>query len=140
MSKLINQLKRHEGLSLSMYKCTADKWSIGYGINLEAGITEKEAEMLLVMRVEKVSFELLRKLPTSINTILNEARENVLINMAFNLGVNGLLKFKKMIAALEVGNYNEASIQMMDSKWARQVGSRAKELAEQMKTGVYLYD
>ena len=140
MSKLINQLKRHEGLSLSMYKCTSDRWSIGYGLNLEAGITEKEADMLLTMRVDKVSFELLRKLPTSINSNINEARENVLINMAFNLGVNGLFKFKKMISALEVGDYNEASLQMMDSKWARQVGKRAIELSEQMRTGVYLYD
>lgn len=138
MSKLINQLKRHEGLSLKMYKCTSDKWSIGYGLNLEAGITEKEADMLLVMRVDAVSFELLRQLPKSINSTLNEPRENALINMAFNLGVSGLFKFKKMLAALEVCDYDEACRQMMDSRWAVQVGKRAFELAEQMRTGQYL--
>lgn len=138
MSKLINQLKRHEGLRLKPYKCTAGKLTIGYGLNLDAGITEKEADMLLVMRVDKVSFELLRRLPTSINSVLNEPREGVLINMAFNIGVSGVFKFKKMIAALEVGDYDEAALQMMDSRWAVQVGNRAIELAEQMRTGQYL--
>ena len=137
MSKLVKQLKRHEGLRLKPYRCTAGKLTIGYGRNLDDfGITEQEAESMLITNVDLVGNELVARLP--VLGELNQAREEVLINMAFNIGVNGLLKFKNMIAALEVGDYDEAAIQMMDSKWARQVGKRAIELSEQMRTGVYL--
>lgn len=63
------------------------------------------------------------------------ARKGVLCNMIFNLGLSGLLKFQKMFAALDKRNYKEAAAQMLDSKWAKQVGERATRLAYSMETG-----
>ncbi|WOZ57849.1 endolysin [Shewanella phage ZP9] len=133
---LIEQLKRHEGLRLKPYKCTAGKLSLGYGRNLEdKGISEREAELMLSSDIHEVQDELSKRLP--VYSKLNPARKDALVNMGFNLGVAGLLKFKKMISALELGNYNLAAAEMLDSRWASQVGQRSKELAEQIRTGSY---
>ena len=138
MSKLIEQLKRHEGLRLKPYRCTAGKLTIGYGRNIDdKGITEIEAEDLLYHDIKECERALYTKLPKLMDE-LNQARRDVLINMAFNLGINGLLKFKMMISALDNNDYKEACWQMLDSRWARQVGERANELSEQMRTGKYL--
>ena len=66
---------------------------------------------------------------------INDARQAVLINMAFNIGLSGLFKFKKTISAIKGGFYEKAAKEMLDSKWANQVGNRATELSEQMRTG-----
>jgi lysozyme len=129
---LIDTLKRHEGLMLKPYRCTANKLTIGYGRNLEArGITREEAEMLLENDIklclaqlkERVSFW--DKLPVAV--------QEVLVNMAFNLGINGLLNFKKTMAMIQRGDYKGASVEMLNSNWARQVGNRAVELSNVMK-------
>ena len=136
MSKLLEQLKRQEGLRLKPYKCTADKLTIGYGRNLEGnGISETEAEYLLENDVFFLFASLQHKL--AFFGLLDKTRCDVLVNMAFNLGVNGLLKFKKMLAAVELGDYVTAADEMLDSRWAKQVGERASELARQMVRGEY---
>ncbi len=68
-------------------------------------------------------------------TKLDPIRQKVMIDMAYNLGMTGLLKFRKMIAAIELGDYGAAADQMLDSRWARQVKTRAERLAEMMRTG-----
>ena len=134
---LINQLKKHEGLKLNPYQCTAGKTTIGYGRNLDdKGISVHEAEQMLNADIIDTRSEVSRALPVY-NEII-PARQDVLINMAFNMGVHGLLKFKKMIAAIELGDYLYASEEMLNSKWAKQVGSRADELARQMVRGEYI--
>ncbi len=131
--KLAKQAKYHEGFSRKVYICPGDKQSIGYGRNLDdVGITEEEAEYLLMNDLAKAESRLEK---FSWYRILNEARKAVLINMAFNLGFAGLMKFNKTIEHIRNGNFNAASIEMLDSKWANQVGSRAIELSEQMKSG-----
>lgn len=136
MSNLIEQLKRHEGLRLKPYYCTAGKLTIGYGRNLEdKGISENEAELMLSSDIHEVQDDLSKRLP--VYSKLNQARKDALVNMAFNLGVSGLLKFKKMIAALDDEDFNLASKEMVDSKWAHQVGDRSIELAMQIRTGNY---
>lgn len=125
-------LKKHEGFRATPYKCTAGKMTIGYGLNLEEGITEEEAEYLLLGRIKKVE-EKLSSYPWFVMQSKN--RRTVLINMAYNLGINGLFKFKKMIAELNRYDYVCAAKEMMDSRWARQVGSRADELHELMLRG-----
>ena len=67
---------------------------------------------------------------------LNEARQYVLISMMFNLGAGRLMGFKKMLLALNNGAYSVAAAEMLDSRWAGQVKSRAQKLAKIMKTGV----
>lgn len=136
MSKLQEQLKRHEGLRLKAYQCTAGKVSIGFGRNLDdKGITQAEADLML----ENDVIFLMSVLPGKIAFFneLDKVRADVLVNMAFNLGVNGLLNFKKMLSAMDEGYFTRAAAEMLDSKWAFQVGDRALELAEQMKTGEY---
>lgn len=134
--KLTKQLKRHEGLRLKPYLCTAGKQSIGYGRNLEAkGITKGEAEYMLSVDIGDVMLELKNRLP--IYQSLDSTRQAVLVNMGFNLGINGLLRFKNMVKALEAKDYAKAAAEMLNSNWAKQVGSRAQELALQMKTGVW---
>ena len=129
----IAMLEIDEGLKLKPYRCTAGKLTIGYGRNLEdRGITIAEAEYLLQNDVECFHAQL-SKFPAFAK--LNEARQAVLINMAFNLGVDGLRNFKMMWAAISLDNYQGAAVQMLQSKWAGQVGERAKRLAEIMRRG-----
>ncbi|WP_018694354.1 glycoside hydrolase family protein [Algicola sagamiensis] len=130
---LIEQLKRHEAFRPDVYLCTAGKPTIGYGRNLEANpITPEEAEVWLRKDLEVIQLELKRHFNY---TRLNDARAAVLINMAYNLGVPRLKGFKKMFAALEDGFFEKAAKEMLDSRWATQVGNRALELSEQMRTG-----
>jgi lysozyme len=58
-----------------------------------------------------------------------------MIDMCFNLGIGGLLEFKNTLASIQSGDYQKASEQMLQSKWATQVGNRATELSEMMKEG-----
>ena len=126
-------IKKHEGLRLKPYKCTAGKLTIGYGRNLEdMGITQEEAEQMLHNDIQNCYSECSK---FSFWNKLNEARQAVLIDMCFNLGITRLKGFKKMLAALEVGAYYRAAAEMLDSKWAREVKTRATELAEIMKKG-----
>jgi|TARA_R110002020_G_scaffold48763_9_gene139014 lysozyme len=134
MEDIREQLIRHEGLRLTVYDCPAGYKTIGVGRNLEGkGITEKEALYLLDNDIADVSTSL--EDDFSWFGSLDEGRKSVLINMAFNLGLAGLKKFKNMLGAVEQSNWEEASIQMLDSKWASQVGNRAVELSEIMKNG-----
>jgi len=134
--RLAEQLKVHEGLRLKPYKDTAGKWTIGIGRNLEdKGITEQEALFMLNNDVDYFY----DKIKKEINWFwaLDDARQNVLVNMAFNLGVSGLLTFKNTLRLISFNRYEEAAKEMLNSKWANQVGYRAKELAEQMRTGEF---
>ena len=131
-----NQIVRHEGLKLKPYRCSANKLTIGVGRNLEdVGITEDEAYMLLEKDIDRAAYGLGSVFPVVKG--LEPARYFALINMTFNLGLNGINKFKNMWRALDDYDYDRAADEMLDSKWARQVGNRANELAEQMRTGKY---
>ena len=139
MSKLIDQLKRHEGKRLFPYHCSANKLTIAYGRNLEdVGVTEEEAELMLSNDVKMVQEQLSG---TDWYNGLDEVRQAVCDNMCFNLGFAGLNTFQKFIGCLSNADYEGASKEMItgsnggESKWASQVGQRAYELAEQMRTG-----
>ena len=131
----IEQLKRHEGLKLKPYRCTAGKLTIGYGHNLDdKGITKAQAEEMLLSDMCEVEERLHR---AGFLRGLNDARKAVLINMAFQLGFNGLSKFRNMLAAVQSEQYVLAASEMLDSLWAKQTPNRAKELSEQMLTGEF---
>ncbi len=135
-TKLAEQLEKHEGLRLKPYTDTVGKLTLGIGRNLEdKGITEQEALFMLNNDVDYFYKKLVKELPWIVN--LNDARQNVLVNMAFNLGVGGLLSFKSMLSCVVNMNFDGASEEMLNSKWARQVGNRSVELAEQMRTGEF---
>jgi len=131
--RLLEALKRHEGLKLKAYRCTSGKLTIGFGRNLEdKGISESEAEIMLMNDIQEFQSKL--KNFKWFNQ-LSDARKEVIINMAFNLGLGGLLKFKKTIELIEQKDFEGASKQMLESRWASQVGKRAKELSDQFLKG-----
>jgi lysozyme len=128
------ELVRDEGLRLKPYRCTAGKLTIGVGRNLEdRGISESEAAVLLENDIRQVEADLERRLPFFRS--LTDARQRVLVNMGFNLGVPGLLKFENTLKLIEAGKYADAAAAMLDSKWAKQVGARAARLSQMMKEG-----
>jgi len=135
--KLIKQLKRHEGYRRLVYECTRGVLTIGIGRNLESvGISEKEAEMLLENDIQEAIDQLNKK---DLLEGHDEVRQAVLINMTFNLGVNGLLKFRKSIRHWRNKEYDLFADEILRSRWARQVGQRAKELSEQARTGQWQF-
>lgn len=132
-SKLVEQLTLHEGLRLKPYRCTAGKLTIGIGRNLEdRGITTEEAMYLLQNDINSIWLQLANRLPYFLN--LSEVRQRVLIDMAFNLGIEGLLAFRKTLAHVAAGRYAEAATEMLDSRWADQVGERSRRLSRMMRT------
>jgi lysozyme len=132
---MIQQLRRHEGERLTPYRCTAGKLTIGVGRNLEdRGITAEESAYLLNNDIEREWKALKTALPWV--TGLNDVRQRVLLDMSFNLGIAGLLKFKNTLATIKAGQYSKAGDMMLDSLWARQVGGRATRLAQMMRTGI----
>lgn len=132
--KLIKQIRRHEGERLKPYLCTSQKLTIGVGRNLDdRGITREESQYLLMNDINAVEDGLVVRLPWF--NELDDVRKRVLIDMAFNLGVNGLLNFKNTLRYVSEGKYSQASRNMLLSLWADQVGQRAKTLSRMMETG-----
>lgn len=131
---LMDQLRRHEGLRLHPYRCTAGKLTIGVGRNLDDnGITEDEANFLLSNDLMRVGEELRWNSPAFDK--LDNVRKAVLIDMCFNLGISRLRMFKKMFAAIDEQDWALAAEEMIDSRWCLQVGQRCETLYAMMKTG-----
>jgi lysozyme len=156
-SHFLDKLIAHEGMVLKVYQDTLGIDTIGIGRNLkdrgiskeeleymdipnmqvvyEYGITEADARYLALNDIAIVENELCR-VHTCVED-LDAVRQLILMDMAFNMGVPRLCKFAKMWNAIHEKNFNAASVEMMDSKWARQVGSRAKKLSDAMKDGEF---
>lgn len=137
---IVDQLKRDENLRLKPYPDTVGKLTIGYGRNIEDdGISPIEAEYLLFDDIATTKADVDKYIPWARQ--LDDARYGVLLNMAFNMGIGdtekgtGLLGFKHTLSLIKQGDYVGASVAMLQSKWALQVGSRAKRLSDQMKNG-----
>ena len=131
---LLDQLVAHEGLRLKPYRDTVGKLTIGVGRNLDdCGISRGEALGLLANDVEKVTTGLDQAIPWWAK--LDGIRRAVLIDMAFNMGVQGLLGFRNTLRAVQSGNYDTAADAMLGSRWAEEVEARATTLAAMMRTG-----
>lgn len=139
ITNLSEQLRRDEGEVLHAYQDRLGYWTIGVGrlIDPRKGgrISHEESELLLANDVARVEQEINAALPWSIN--LDPVRRAVLLNMAFNLGVIGLLGFHMTLDKIKAGDYEGAAKQMLQSLWAKQVGVRATRLSEQMKTAQF---
>lgn len=110
-----------EGLKLTLYRCTAGKLSIGIGRNLEdRGISDDEAELMFRNDIAAIERELDRVVPWW--RTLADGRRRALINMAM-MGVPRLMGFKRMLAALQAGDWPAAAAEARNSKWARDVQS-----------------
>ena len=135
MNTLKQSIKRHEGFRLYPYMDTTGNLTIGWGRNLTSkGINSDEAELMLLNDIITAKEDYVR-LPISVRSNCNFKRKDVLVEMVFQLGFVGVLKFKKMFAALERRDFTRAADEMKDSLWYRQTPSRATELADRMKKG-----
>jgi lysozyme len=134
MNKLIEQLKRHEGIELKPYQDTVGKWTIGVGRNLDdIGISEQEAEMLLLNDIKEAERQLITTMPWTQE--LDEVRFSALLNFVFNVGIGTASKFVNAMGLLKDEKYDMAADEFLQSKWARQVGNRAIEVTDQIRTG-----
>ena len=134
MSDLVADLRRDEGVAYKPYRDTEGILTIGVGRNLEdRGISDDEMDFLLANDLKWVVVDLDRGAPWWREMTTN--RQRALANMVFNLGWPRLSGFKKMLAALEAGDYDEAANQALDSRWAIQVGARAERIAELFRSG-----
>jgi lysozyme len=132
--KLKQQIKLHEGVEYRVYEDTQGILTIGVGRNLEdRGLSEDEVDYLLNNDIKICVKEL--KGSFDWYDDLDDIRKRVLVDMMFNLGMPRLKGFVKMLEAIESGAWEAAAEEMLDSTWARQVGSRADRLSEMMETG-----
>lgn len=141
MSKLEDMIKRHEGLRLHAYPDTFGNATIGYGhlITADDGdlivVTEQQAEELFQKDLHTAIQSLEHAFDWFPYRIPDDVRVAVLIDLAFNLGINRLKKFKKMLAYLQNDLYALAADEMKNSIWHKQTGDRALELEEMMRSG-----
>jgi lysozyme len=135
---LREQLIRDEEEVLHVYLDSRGYQTIGVGRLVDkrkgGGITHEEAMYLLENDIRKREIELQTKLPWT--NQLDYERWCVLVNMSFNMGVAGLLGFKKMLAAMKRGDWEDAAVEIMDSDYATELPKRAARMAKQMLCGV----
>ena len=127
MSEISDMLLKHEGIRYYPYTDTTGHLTIGIGRNLtDRGITRDEAMYLLNNDIVDFTIQLSDRLywfdaqPEKVKLVLTD--------LAFNLGVNGLLTFKRTLEFIRQGDYKNAADELIRSKWATQVGSRAKDI------------
>lgn len=138
-TELIKQLRRDEDEILHAYHDHLGYLTIGVGRLIDkrkgGGITPEESAYLLSNDIDKREAELLRRAPWMAS--LDPVRFGALLNMAFQMGVDGLLGFKNTLAMVRAGDYAGASVGMLESLWAKQTPERAKRISDQIKTGVW---
>lgn len=133
MERIKTTLIRHEGLELKPYRCTSDKLTIGVGRNLDdRGITHTTAMQMLDEDIE-LSIEDLRRNLSWFDEMPEPVQE-ALINLAFNMGIVRLMQFRKTIAFLRDREWDKAATEMLDSRYATQVGRRADEVADMIRS------
>jgi len=129
--KGIRQIRLDEGKRFKLYKCTADKWTIGIGRNLsDRGINQDEMELMFSNDIAECLDDLPKIFP-KLDTF-TEDRQGAFLNMRFQLGPGGIRKFKKMVAAANAENWKEVVIQAKDSKWYKQTPERAKRVVAKL--------
>ena len=133
MQDIIEQLKIHEGYKSKVYKCTAGVDTIGVGFAIkDLELSEEVCDLILQEKLEALEERFEKKFDWFKYSLV-EVR-NVMLNMAYQLGFRGFCKFKKTIAYLEEAEWELASKEMLDSKWAKQTPNRARELSEIIKS------
>lgn len=149
ISEIVSRLYTHEGCVLAPYICPTGHLTIGIGHNIDSNpFTKEEAEMLGDWKngiSREAAFTLCKNdIARCVDTLrkkilfydnLDCERQYALIDLCFNMGIANLLKFKRMLSALASGYYDKASDELLNSKYADQVGKRAKRIAKLIKTG-----
>jgi lysozyme len=132
--KLAAQLSIDEGRRKKLYKDTVGKNTGGVGHNFDdKGLSDAVIDLMLQEDIQDAINDLDKRLPWWKR--MSEARQGVICNMCFNLGIDRLLGFKNTLADMEAGRYDHAADGMLASLWAKQVGPRAQRLADIMRKG-----
>ena len=133
LQSIVDDIKRHEGFEPKVYECTEGYDTIGYGFAIKDLIIDADVADLILM---KKLHTLLQRITIAFPWFkdIDDKAKSVVVNMCYQLGIRGFSKFKKTIYYLETEQYEEASMEMLDSLWAKQTPSRAKELSELMST------
>ena len=139
MQKLLDMLKRHEGVESHVYRCSAGFETIGAGRNISKsglGLSDDEVDYLLENDIVRVIKELSSEYPWFKD--LDDVRKDAIIDIGFNLGATRLRGFRRALAAMDAADYKTASLEFLDSKWSRDVKGRSTELAYMIEMGEYL--
>ena len=129
---LIKQIKEHEGFRSSVYQCTEGYDTIGYGFAIkDLKLDEDIAELILIRKLGELQDRISHTFGWFYNS--PDVVKDVVTNMCYQLGISGFSKFKKTIYLIETEQYEEASVEMLDSLWAKQTPNRAKELSEEIR-------
>ena len=129
---LIDDIKKSEGFRSRVYQCTEGFDTIGYGFAIKDLVLDKDiAEMILKRKIGEIRLRLLQKLPFIKD--LPEEVQDVCIEMCYQMGVSGFSKFKKAIQHLMTKDFEDAALEMLDSRWAKQTPNRAKKLSDVVK-------
>jgi lysozyme len=148
-NSLIEQIKSDEGFKRRHYMCSENHCTIGYGYNLESnaldipagtiaifkrdGITQGEAHDILIKMLQKCQHDLFKALPWVEG--LSQARQDALVNMVYQMGIAGVMKFKNSLRLIEQGKYGQAGVALMLSRWARQTPNRAARISKMISNG-----
>ena len=124
LKSLTKTIAQAEGFRSKPYLCTAKVWTFGHGLTY---IEEEESYEILSQRIKKRHKRLAKSLDWY--TDLPDEVQCVIIEQTYQLGVSGMLKFKKMIAAMKESNWKQAAEEMIDSKWYRQTPGRVERLS-----------
>ena len=133
LQDIVEDIKKHEGFEPKVYQCTEGYDTIGYGFAIKDLIIDRDVADLILM---KKLHTLLQRIAIAFHWFENidNIAKSVVVNMCYQLGLRGFSQFKKTIYYLETEQYEEASMEMLDSLWAKQTPNRANELSELMST------
>lgn len=134
IERLRKQITKHEGIEYKLYRCTSDKLTIGVGRNIEdRGISHDTAMQMLDEDIDICINELQQTV--SYWDDLPERVQEALINLCFNMGIKRLMAFKKTFGYLREGMFDKAADELLDSRYANQVGQRAIDVAHMIREG-----
>ena len=138
MNRLIQMLKRHEGVRDKVYMCSAGYETIGVGRNISEsglGLADDEIDYLLSNDIRRCKEELIGEYDWFKD--LDSVRQEAMLDMSFNMGQTRLRGFVKALGYMDIGDYDKAGDEFYDSRWATQVGDRALEICQMIKSGEY---
>jgi lysozyme len=138
MNRLVQMLKRHEGVRDKVYMCSAGYETIGVGRNISdsgLGLADDEIDYLLSNDIRRCKEELIGEYDWFKD--LDSVRQDAMLDMSFNMGQTRLRGFVKALGYMDIGDYDKAGDEFYDSRWATQVGDRALEICQMIKSGEY---
>ena len=129
LQDIVEDIKKQEGFEPKVYQCTEGYDTIGYGFAIKDLVIDRDvADLILMKKLHTLLQRITIAFPWFEN--IDNIAKSVVVNMCYQLGLRGFSQFKKTIYYLETEQYEEASLEMLDSLWAKQTPNRAHELSE----------